>query len=258
MGAGRQTMAVRFKKLCRHTATNLVTIINSTNFRYQIKKEHRKSLKKIKKDLIDNISQLVNICDNHKTHNKAYSFEKSWLLTTFKRHSGNIRQIVDNFCIHTYAVSDFKKAVDVFLGNFFKINLKGGEISSWFDTFTRVLPTYFEVNPHAPTNSIIVTGPRVSLAVRPLARGVYQFRTPIANGNVMELVWADSYDALNVVKYLADLVGASHVVNLSHHPAHFLQIHMTRTDARRLVGDVWVDQKVLMLRKVQEEWEGFY
>ena len=127
-----------------------------------------------------------------------------------------------------------------------KRKISGG--SSWIHAFKDVLPSNFAVKAHALTKCITITGGGASLAVRPLETGMYQFRTPIASGGVMELVWADSYNALKLARMLGQVVGVSHVVNLSPKPPTPLTTHMTRVDVRHHVGDdVWVDRKVLML-----------
>ncbi len=122
--------------------------------------------------------------------------------------------------------------------------LRGG--SAWSQSFTDALPAGFTVKTHAGTESIAITGGGVSLAVRPLATGVYQFRAPLS-GDAMELVWADSLGALKVARHLGAAVGASCVVHAALRPAAPLVDVMQTVDARQFVADDWVDRSMLML-----------
>ena len=126
-----------------------------------------------------------------------------------------------------------------------EMEVSGG--SSWLNTFESSLPPDFVVKFNTATSCTIVTGPGVSLAVRPLKRGVYQFPAGLEVANVMELVWADSRKALKVARHLAKGVDMSHVLNLAPSPPPALRKYMSSVDARHHVGHEWVDKKVLML-----------
>jgi hypothetical protein len=117
---------------------------------------------------------------------------------------------------------------------------------SWLSEFESALPGGYVVKRNDPTSSITIQGPDVSLAVRPLKRGVYKFRGEY-DGDVMELVWADSRKSLKVARHLAKSVDVGYVVNLSPSPPVSLRKYMSSVDVFQHVGNEWVSKRVLML-----------
>ncbi len=120
--------------------------------------------------------------------------------------------------------------------------MRGG--SSWASVFSSKLPVDFSVTSDS-TGALVVVGRGARLEVRPLA-DTYQFLTPLT-GDIMELVCAESRQALKVARFLAKAVDAKHVVNVSRTPTLVMMDKMRPLDARHLVDGVWNNVRVLKM-----------